>query len=363
MDYCPFSIKWRPKKFSDLIGQDHILIALKNSLKKKRIHNAYLFSGAKGTGKTTIARIFSKGISCENGVTENPCNSCKNCIDIENGNFIDLVEVDAASRTRVEDTNELLENVQYTPSIGIFKIYLIDEIHMFSKHSFNALLKTIEEPPKYVKFLFATTEPKKIPDTILSRCLHFHLKTIDQREIYKKIKNILSHEKIKSDSKSLKLISKISNGSMRDALNLIEQSLLIGNGNDLYYTKELISEFTEEEKLIKLIENIINKNVEKVLKLLDEISDTGIEWEIFLDNLLSAIHKIIVFQLVPRKDNISLPKEKIEKKLYELSFILKHDEAQYYYNSFLKCKKNLAFAPTKRIGVEVSTLFAIKNNL
>lgn len=219
MSYQVLARKWRPAQFADVVGQAHVLTALENALEHNRLHHAYLFSGTRGVGKTTIARIFAKGLNCEQGVTAHPCGQCATCKEIDEGRFVDLLEIDAASRTKVEDTRELLDNVQYKPARGRFKVYLIDEVHMLSRHSFNALLKTLEEPPEYVKFILATTDPQKLPVTILSRCLQFHLKHLDNQQIQTQLEKVLTEEQLAYDIKALSLIARAAEGSMRDALS------------------------------------------------------------------------------------------------------------------------------------------------
>ncbi|MGO1192179.1 DNA polymerase III subunit gamma/tau, partial [Vibrio casei] len=231
MSYLALARKWRPTKFENVVGQSHVITALENALKQNRLHHAYLFSGTRGVGKTSIGRLFAKGLNCETGITDNPCGVCDSCIEIDQGRYVDLLEIDAASRTKVEDTRELLDNVQYKPARGRFKVYLIDEVHMLSRHSFNALLKTLEEPPEYVKFLLATTDPQKLPVTILSRCLQFHLKPISSEEIHEQLDLVLGEERITSEPRALSLISHAADGSMRDALSLSDQAIALGNGH------------------------------------------------------------------------------------------------------------------------------------
>ncbi|MBU5692165.1 DNA polymerase III subunit gamma/tau, partial [Vibrio cholerae] len=228
MSYLALARKWRPTRFSEVVGQSHVLTALENALAQNRLHHAYLFSGTRGVGKTTIGRLFAKGLNCETGITATPCGQCATCQEIDQGRFVDLLEIDAASRTKVEDTRELLDNVQYKPARGRFKVYLIDEVHMLSRHSFNALLKTLEEPPEYVKFLLATTDPQKLPVTILSRCLQFHLKPISVENIQQQLDKVLHAEQISSDSKALNLLAHAADGSMRDALSLTDQAIALG---------------------------------------------------------------------------------------------------------------------------------------
>ena len=230
MSYEVLARKWRPGSFEELVGQEHVRRALVNALDEDRLHHAYLFTGTRGVGKTTIARIFAKSLNCETGVTSRPCGTCSACREITEGRFVDLIEVDAASRTGVDDTRELLENVQYAPSRGRYKVYLIDEVHMFSRHSFNALLKTLEEPPPHVKFLLATTDPQKLPVTILSRCLQFNLKRLPVALIVAHLQHILDHEKVAYDTVALQLLAEGADGSMRDGLSLLDQALAFGAG-------------------------------------------------------------------------------------------------------------------------------------
>ncbi|MGB5446173.1 MAG: DNA polymerase III subunit gamma/tau, partial [Psychromonas sp.] len=234
MSYQVLARKWRPRNFQEVIGQQHVLTALSNGLAQNRLHHAYLFSGTRGVGKTTIARILAKSLNCEQGVTATPCGKCVHCQAIDQGRFVDLLEIDAASRTKVDDTREMLDNVQYKPAQGRYKVYLIDEVHMLSKHSFNALLKTLEEPPEYVKFLLATTDPQKLPITVLSRCLQFHLKAILPQEIENQLAYILNQEKATFERAALNVIAKAAEGSMRDALSLTDQALAFGSGNIEY---------------------------------------------------------------------------------------------------------------------------------
>ncbi|MEI7351557.1 DNA polymerase III subunit gamma/tau, partial [Pectobacterium parmentieri] len=225
MSYQVLARKWRPQTFTQVVGQEHVLTALANGLSLGRIHHAYLFSGTRGVGKTTIARLLAKGLNCEQGVTATPCGQCDNCREIEQGRFVDLIEIDAASRTKVEDTRDLLDNVQYAPARGRFKVYLIDEVHMLSRHSFNALLKTLEEPPPHVKFLLATTDPQKLPVTILSRCLQFHLKALDVEQIRAHLEQVLQAENLANEPRALQLLARAADGSLRDALSLTDQAI------------------------------------------------------------------------------------------------------------------------------------------
>ena len=231
MSYQVLARKWRPKSFNELMGQEHVVTVLVNALTQQRLHHAYLFTGTRGVGKTTIARIFAKSLNCEQGVTATPCGVCDACVDIDQGKFVDLLEIDAASRTKVDDTREILDNVQYAPTRGRYKVYLIDEVHMLSRSSFNALLKTLEEPPEHVKFILATTDPQKLPVTVLSRCLQFHLKALTVKQISDKITEILVKESVSFDDEAIALLAKAARGSMRDCLSLTDQCIAQGNGN------------------------------------------------------------------------------------------------------------------------------------
>ena len=263
------ALKYRPKFFDEVVGQDFVVQTLSNSITLDKIHNAYLFSGTRGVGKTTIGRILAKSLLCENGISVKACGTCSSCTEIDNGNHLDLIEIDAASRTKVEDTRILMENVQYVPSSSRFKVYLIDEVHMLSNKSFNALLKTIEEPPKHVKFLLATTEPEKLPETVLSRCLHFKLSTVDNETLSLHIKNILKKEHIECENKSVDLISVTAKGSIRDGLSLLEQCIAYCNGKlDEQKIKSLLGEIDGE--IVKdLVASTLNKDSNKLIETID----------------------------------------------------------------------------------------------
>lgn len=347
--------KWRPQVFSDVIGQKPIILAIENSLLLNRFHNAYLFSGIRGVGKTTIARLLAKALNCDSKNLK-PCDACNNCIEVRKGCFVDLIEIDAASKTKVEDTRELIDNAQYFPVHGRFKIYLIDEVHMLSRYSFNALLKILEEPPQHVKFLFATTHPKKIPVTILSRCLHFHLKLIDDNLISDQLKIILKKENINFEEDALSLISSFSEGSMRDALSLTDHASAIGNGNITVRNVHLILGNIDEDKALELIENIAKKNSKKILELVENIASFGVEWDNILIDMLRLLHKISILQVTSLgKQNNS---EKT-KRLQRLAKQLTTKDVQWYYKILLIGRKDIKFAPNARIGFEIILLRAL----
>ncbi|HXK00538.1 MAG TPA: DNA polymerase III subunit gamma/tau, partial [Buchnera sp. (in: enterobacteria)] len=279
MNYQILARKWRPQSFDQVVGQKYILQAISNSLSLGQIHHAWLFSGPRGTGKTTISRLLAKSLNCIDGITSTPCRTCANCQNIEKGIFLDLLEVDAASKTKIEDIRELLDNIQYSPIQGRFIIYLIDEIHMLSKHSFNCLLKILEEPPKHVKFILATTNPEKIPRTIISRCLQFNLKELETTEIFIKLKKILNYEKIIYDIKALKIISRTASGSLRDALNLTEQAISIGKGSiSIKNITNMLGTINETQSLTLTIA-ILQQDANKIISLINTFNIQGIHWE------------------------------------------------------------------------------------
>ncbi|PPI87694.1 hypothetical protein CRV12_03155 [Candidatus Pantoea edessiphila] len=357
MIYKVLATKWRPKKFSDVVGQKHVLMALKNGLSLKRIHHAYLFSGTRGVGKTTIARILAKCLNCEIGITEIPCDECNNCLEISQGKSIDFIEIDAASRTKVEDIRDLLDNIQYNPVRGRFKIYLIDEIHMLSRHSFNALLKTLEEPPVHVKFLIATTDPHKIPLTILSRCMKFYLKIIHADQICEKISYILKQEKIFSEPGSLKLLSKIANGSMRDALSLTDQAIATCNGFITNIGIKDMLGIPDNEYPICLIELLVAGDGEKIIDVLNTIESMGyIDWDLLLIDILFLLHRILVIQILPKSINA---KENHISRLNKLAKTVSPNDLQLYYQIILMGRKDLSIAPSYRIGIDITLLRAL----
>ena len=298
MSNIVLATKWRPKLFSDLIGQDPVVTALINSLDNQRLHHSYLFTGTRGVGKTTLARILAKCLNCEtNGVSSKPCGKCASCLAIDAGQFVDLYEVDAASRTKVEDTRELLENVQYLPTQGRFKIYLIDEVHMLSTHSFNALLKTLEEPPEHVKFILATTDPQKIPSTILSRCLHFSLNRISAEVIRNQLEKVLTNENINFEENATKNISKIADGSMRDALSISEQCRSHGDNKITYNNICKILCLMPAENINEIVNLIVNNDVKKLMDLIEQMYFQTADFKYILEELISIFHQTAMFKV------------------------------------------------------------------
>ncbi|WWO97288.1 MAG: DNA polymerase III subunit gamma/tau [Candidatus Dasytiphilus stammeri] len=360
MNYEVLARKWRPQSFSNLIGQDIPITALINTLKSRKIHHAYLFSGTRGIGKTTIARLFAKGMNCEVNITAEPCGKCIACQEIMNGNFIDVIEVDAASRTKVEDIRELIDNIQYVPVKGRYKVYLIDEIHMLSKHSFNALLKTLEEPPEYVKFLLATTDLDKIPITILSRCLHFHLRTLDENIILLQLKSILEKEKVVFKLDALELIAKRANGSMRDALTMAEQAMVLGDGNISITLINTMLGSLNEEQVLELLESIIHINSNQVIKLLDHFAMIStIDWEILLIDMLKLLYYIARLQWLQNQSKYIKLKENTLERLKKLALTITSENVQNYYQIIIRGRKELSIAPTQKIGVEMTIFRAL----
>lgn len=357
MSYQVLARKWRPQTFADVVGQEHVLTALANGLSLGRIHHAYLFSGTRGVGKTSIARLLAKGLNCETGITATPCGVCDNCREIEQGRFVDLIEIDAASRTKVEDTRDLLDNVQYAPARGRFKVYLIDEVHMLSRHSFNALLKTLEEPPAHVKFLLATTDPQKLPVTILSRCLQFHLKALDVEQIRAQLEHILDEEKIVHEPRALQLLARAADGSLRDALSLTDQAIASGDGKLSTEAVSTMLGTLDDDQALSLIEAMIAANGERVMSQVNAAAARGIEWEGLLVEMLSLLHRVGMLQLSPSA--IGADMAAIEQRMRELARTVPPADVQLYYQTLLIGRKELPFAPDPRMGVEMTLLRAL----
>ncbi|MDL2862863.1 DNA polymerase III subunit gamma/tau [Salmonella enterica] len=357
MSYQVLARKWRPQTFADVVGQEHVLTALANGLSLGRIHHAYLFSGTRGVGKTSIARLLAKGLNCETGITATPCGVCDNCREIEQGRFVDLIEIDAASRTKVEDTRDLLDNVQYAPARGRFKVYLIDEVHMLSRHSFNALLKTLEEPPAHVKFLLATTDPQKLPVTILSRCLQFHLKALDVEQIRHQLEHILNEEHIAHEPRALQLLSRAADGSLRDALSLTDQAIASGDGQVSTQAVSAMLGTLDDDQALSLVEAVVDANGERVMSLINEAAARGIEWEALLVEMLSLLHRIAMVQLSPAA--LGSDMAAIEQRMRELARTVPPGDLQLYYQALLIGRKELPWAPDRRMGVEMTLLRAL----
>ena len=355
MSYQVLARKWRPAKFEQMVGQSHVLHALTNALTQQRLHHAYLFSGTRGVGKTSLARLFAKGLNCEQGVTATPCGQCSACVEIAEGRFVDLIEVDAASRTKVDDTRELLDNVQYRPSRGRYKVYLIDEVHMLSRSSFNALLKTLEEPPEHVKFLLATTDPQRLPVTVLSRCLQFNLKSLTQDEISDQLANVLTAESLEFEASALTLLAKAANGSMRDALSLTDQAIAFGAGQVKLELVQTMLGSIDEKQVIALLEALAKADVMALMQVSAGVLSFGAEPEEVLRSLLELLHQITLTQFAPAAAQMSLYSEQIKAFAQQLS----PEQVQLYYQLLLTGRKDLPHAPDPKSGLEMALLRAV----
>ena len=353
MSYQGLARKWRPANFETLVGQEHVQRALVNALNEDRLHHAYLFTGTRGVGKTTIARIFAKALNCETGVTSTPCGECSSCREIAEGRFVDLIEVDAASRTGVDDTRELLENVQYAPTRGRYKVYLIDEVHMFSKSSFNALLKTLEEPPPHVKFLLATTDPQKLPVTILSRCLQFNLKRLPVSSIISHLKNILETENVAHDLTALQLLAEGADGSMRDALSLMDQALAFGAGAiHEAEIREMLGTISRD-KVLNILKALIDRDASATLAAVATLAELTPDYENVLAELLSLFHHMALAKKVPEAlDDYVSEREAV----LALSEQLSSEDLQLFYQIALIGRRDLPLAPDMRSGLEMVLL-------
>ena len=351
MNYQALAIKYRPQSFADFSGQSSTVTALVNALNKQQLHHAYLFSGTRGVGKTTLARLLSKCLNCEQGISANPCQTCTHCVDMTAGRHMDLIEIDAASRTKVEDTRELLDNVPYAATSARFKVYLIDEVHMLSKHSFNALLKTLEEPPSHVKFILATTEPEKIPSTIRSRCLHFALSKISPTALVERLSHVLQQEKIDFEVDALPPIAQAANGSLRDALSLLDKTIAYADGHLSLEKVKTALGLDHTDTACQLIECLAQSNVEMILHTTEQLAEHDHDFNEQLRTMCKWFHQISTQQMLA-KHNQSIGVDAIEKlaKLFEPSQI------QVYYHIALRGQKDMAYAPTPQIGFEMTLL-------
>lgn len=344
--------KWRPKTFQDLSGQQHVVQALINALQQNRLHHAYLFTGTRGVGKTTIARILAKCLNCEQGIVAEPCGTCKTCTEINHGCYIDLIEVDAASRTKVEDTRELLDNVQYAPTHGRFKVYLIDEVHMLSNHSFNALLKTLEEPPSHVKFLLATTDPQKLPVTVLSRCLQFHLKCLSPEQISTQLTFILHEEKIAFETEALKRLAHAAEGSMRDALSLLDQAIAYCGGT--IETNQIIAMLgsIESTHLYDMMDALATQQAMPLIDTTNLLAEQAADFSQALEELITVLHQIAVLQVIPDLELDTIHQD----KLRELSKKFHPEDIQLFYQIALIGRRDLPLNPSPKNGFEMILL-------
>ncbi|WP_371185657.1 DNA polymerase III subunit gamma/tau [Thalassotalea maritima] len=353
MSYQVLARKWRPKDFSELIGQQHVVTVLTNALSQQRLHHAYLFTGTRGVGKTTIARIFAKSLNCQQGVTATPCGQCDVCQDIDAGRFVDLLEVDAASRTKVDDTREILDNVQYAPTRGRYKVYLIDEVHMLSKSSFNALLKTLEEPPEHVKFILATTDPQKLPITVLSRCLQFHLKALTQQQITEKLSQILDAESVTYDDASIALLSKAARGSMRDCLSLTDQAIAQGQGHIVSDNVLQMLGGVDQNWVYKILIALIKQDPQELLNLSQHIASYAPSYHNLLAQLVQLLHQVALYQLVPNGVDLDEQKRQLIDKFAKS---MAPEDVQLYYQIVVNGRKDIAYAGDEQAGFDMILL-------
>ena len=353
MSYQVLARKWRPRSFREMVGQTHVLKALINALDSQRLHHAYLFTGTRGVGKTTIARIIAKCLNCETGVSSTPCGVCSICKEIDEGRFIDLIEVDAASRTKVEDTRELLDNVQYAPSRGRFKVYLIDEVHMLSSHSFNALLKTLEEPPPHVKFLLATTDPQKLPVTILSRCLQFSLKNMPPERVVEHLTHVLGVEQVPFEDDALWLLGRAADGSMRDAMSLTDQAIAFGEGKVLAADVRAMLGTLDHGQVYGVLQALLEGDARGLIEAVRHLAEQGPDWAGVLAEILNVLHRVAIAQALPDAvDNGQGDRDRV----LALAQALPAEDVQFYYQMGLIGRRDLPLAPDPRSGFEMVLL-------
>ena len=353
MSYQVLARKWRPRNFEQLVGQTHVARALVNALDADRLHHAFLFTGTRGVGKTTLARIFAKCINCEAGVSSTPCGECSACTEIDEGRFVDLLEVDAASRSKVDETRDLMDNVQFTPARGRYKVYLIDEVHMFSEKSFNALLKTLEEPPPHVKFLLATTDPQKLPITVLSRCLKFNLKRLPADDIAAHLERILDEEAIEFEASAAKLVARTAEGSMRDALSLLDQAIAYGAGVVMEAETRAMLGAVDKSRVIELLDAVAAHDAASALEVVAAVASDAADYTDVLGELVNTLHRIAVRQAVPGTAD---PDPDFAAACARLSERLSPEDVQLYYEIGLRGRRDLALVPEPRLGLEMTVL-------
>ena len=353
MSYTALARKWRPKRFEELTGQEHVLQALSNALATNRVHHAFLFTGTRGVGKTTIARILAKCLNCETGLGPTPCGECATCREIDEGRFVDLIEVDAASRTKVDDTRELLDNVQYAPTRGRYKVYLIDEVHMLSTHSFNALLKTLEEPPPHVKFLLATTDPQKLPVTVLSRCLQFNLKRLSVSLIAERIKTVLDAEGVPHEAAAVRLVAEAADGSMRDGLSLLDQLLAFGGGKVAEAEARTMLATVDRKQVAQLARLLAQLDPAALLAFVSSLDEWAPDYGDVLDALATLFVRVALKQTMPAYEGDELHPAEL---LAELAGQLAPEDVQLFYQTAILGRRDLAWAPDPRTGFEMTVL-------
>ena len=355
MSYVVLARKWRPKRFAEMVGQEHVLRALANALDNDKVHHAFLFTGTRGVGKTTIARILAKSLNCETaGVSSNPCGVCAACREIDEGRFVDLIEVDAASRTKVDDTRDMLDNVQYAPTRGRYKVYLIDEVHMLSNHSFNALLKTLEEPPPHVKFLLATTDPQKLPVTVLSRCLQFSLKRLPAALIGERLKLIADAEQLAFEAAAIALLARAADGSMRDALSLLDQLIAFGGGSVTEVNARAMLGTIDRGHVSRLVDALARGDGQALLSEVGALDDNAPDYDRALTELAAFIQRIAIVQIVP--EAAADDEEFDAGELRRLAQAISPEDAQLYYQIALGGRRDLNMAPDPRMGFEMTLL-------
>ncbi|MBY6032499.1 DNA polymerase III subunit gamma/tau [Marinobacter daepoensis] len=353
MSYQVLARKWRPRTFGDMVGQEHVLQALIHALEHQRLHHAYLFTGTRGVGKTTIGRLLARCLNCETGITPNPCGECDSCKEILENRFVDLIEIDAASRTGVDDMRELTDNVQYAPTRGRYKVYLIDEVHMLTNQSFNAFLKTLEEPPEHVKFLLATTDPQKLPVTVLSRCLQFNLKRMTPEHIVGHLKHVLTEERIPFEEPALWLLARAADGSMRDALSLTDQAIAFGNENLAASDVSTMLGTIDQRDIQRIVHSLVERDGPGLLSEINRISDFAPDYGVILADMLSLFHRVTMEQVVPGSaDNAMGDAAQVQ----ELARRLSAEDAQLFYQTALIGRKDLSVTPDARMGFEMTLL-------
>ena len=350
MSYTVLARKWRPRRFAEMVGQQHVVKALVNSLAAERLHHAYLFAGTRGVGKTTLARILAKALNCAEGIVAEPCGTCDACTAIDDGRFVDLIEVDAASRTRVDDTRELMENTQYTPAQGRFKVYLIDEVHMLSNHSFNALLKTLEEPPPHIKFLLATTDPQKLPVTVLSRCLQFNLKRLTVAEIYQQLEKIHEKEEFEAEADGLKSLARAADGSMRDGLSLLDQAIAFSAGDVTADAVSAMLGSIDRQHVIRFVQALADLDGSALMNEVADLDEQAPDYGAVLDELMGVLQRIAVLQLVGTES------DEEARELPELALKLTAEDVQLYYQIALQGRRDLGVARDYRSAFEMTLL-------
>lgn len=353
MSYQVLARKWRPKSFEELMGQEHVVTVLVNALAQQRLHHAYLFTGTRGVGKTTIARVFAKSLNCETGITATPCGQCDTCLEIDQGRFVDLLEIDAASKTKVDDTREILDNVQYAPTRGRYKVYLIDEVHMLSRNSFNALLKTLEEPPEHVKFILATTDPQKLPVTVLSRCLQFHLKALTVNQIEAKLTEILAQEKVTHSEGTLTLLAKAARGSMRDSLSLTDQAIAQGQGNITLANLQQMLGGIDQNWVYKIVIALLKQDGQSLMALTQEIASYAPSYSRLFAELIQLFHQIAILQIV--EQHFDLPNEHAQL-LKKFSQAMSAEDVQLYYQICVNGRKDLPYASDEQAAFDMTLL-------